>query len=64
MTDNTDEALRWAFGGQEKEFPSPSVLVGNAAEVHPEMGAEGNRSRSGHRQTSAMIPSEATSPPG
>ncbi|MFQ5963456.1 MAG: urocanate hydratase [Candidatus Scalinduaceae bacterium] len=37
ITDNIDEALEWVMDAREKEFPLSVGLVGNAADVHPEL---------------------------
>ncbi len=37
ITDNIDEALEWVMDAKKKEVPISVGLVGNAAEVHPEL---------------------------
>lgn len=37
MTDNLDEALQWVTDAKSRQIPLSVGLVGNAAEVHPEL---------------------------
>jgi urocanate hydratase len=64
MTDNLDEALRWAFEAKEKGIPKSIGLVGNAAEVHPEMVRRGIVPELVTDQTSAHDPLRGYVPAG
>jgi urocanate hydratase len=64
MTDNLDQALRWAFEAKEKGIPKSIGLVGNAAEVHPEMVRRGIVPELVTDQTSAHDPLRGYVPAG
>src|SRR5512136_968159 len=64
MTDNLDEALRWAFEAKEKGIPKSIGLVGNAAEVHPELVRRGIVPELVTDQTSAHDPLRGYIPAG
>jgi urocanate hydratase len=64
MTDNLDEALRWTFEAKEKGIPKSIGLVGNAAEVHPELVRRGIVPELVTDQTSAHDPLRGYVPAG
>jgi len=64
MTDSLDEALRWAFEAKEKGIARSIGLVGNAAEVHPELVRRGIVPELVTDQTSAHDPLKGYVPAG
>ena len=64
MTDNLDQALRWAFEAKEKGIPKSIGLTGNAAEVLPELVRRGIVPEVVTDQTSAHDPLKGYVPAG
>jgi urocanate hydratase len=64
MTDSLDEALKWALEAKEKGLTKSIGLVGNAAEVHPELVRRGIAPDMVTDQTSAHDPLNGYVPAG
>jgi urocanate hydratase len=64
MTDSLDEALKWAAEAKEKKIAKSIGLVGNAAEVHPELVRRGVVPDLVTDQTSAHDPLRGYVPAG
>jgi urocanate hydratase len=66
LTESTDEALAWARAAAERNEPLSIALVGNAAEVEPELVRRGERfdvvtdQTSAHDALAGYIPAEIT----
>ncbi|HXR26314.1 MAG TPA: urocanate hydratase [Candidatus Baltobacteraceae bacterium] len=66
LTESTDEALAWARAAAERHEPLSIALVGNAAEVEPELVRRGERfdvvtdQTSAHDALAGYVPAEIT----